>query len=268
MTKENFFIIDEEMQNAMRKDPKYKDFKDEFENEGFKVVCFDDTQDKELFSGDKSQPLAGYQGMAIRSDLYLVDKCFYPVLEYAQSYFAKLNLLMEDMAACMGASVWEFRYLEEKYISNNQDNGFASEIGLNINKKGGGGAGYSQSNASGSINDQALSYATKKELIDRKIPPQEFQAYIKEQNINIDAFDPSFKDQIQRYIRGEKIGNTEYMVDKRKRISEFIKTCQKISANTKICGIFDAKFKLDLKSELKSERKYRTRLFYKMSFKG
>ena len=262
---EKVFIVDEETQNAMRLDPDYADFKAELEKEDFKVICLDDKQNKELFSGDKPEPIGDYQGIAVKSDLYLVDKFYYPMLDFAESYFAQLNLVMRDMAGCMGASSWEFGYAEETLESNKQSSSFDASVNVDIANKRGGGAGYGQSNASGNSEESKFAFTNKVEL-DRKISPQRFEAYIKEQGINIRAFDSSFQDQIQRYIKGERIGTTLFQVDKSKRISQYIKSCHKLNANYKICKIFEAKFKLDLKSELNIERKYRTKLFYRMTF--
>lgn len=262
---EKVFIVDKETQNAMRLDPEYADFKTDIEKEDFKVICLDDTQNKELVIGDKAEPIGDYQGIAVRSDLYLVDKFYYPMLDFAESYFARLNLVMRDIAGCMGASVWEFGYVEETLESNKQSSGVDGSVNVNVANKGGGGAGYGQSNASSNSEETKFAITNKVEL-DRKISPQKFEAYIKEQEINIRAFDSSFQDQIQRYIKGERIGTTLFQIDKSKSISQYVKTCRKLSANAKVCKIFEAKFKLDLKSELKTERKYRTKLFYKMVF--
>ncbi len=269
MTKEleKVCIVDKEMENAMRRIPKYKEVKDELEKEDFKVVCFNDTQNKELFSGDKSQPIDDYQGMVIRSDLYVGDKSFYPMLDYAESYFTELNLVMEDMAGCMGATLWEFSYLEESFEIKKQSDSFNADIIVNVLNKGGGGVGYKQTNASGNSEETKFLYDTKKELIGRKKSPQEFEAYIKERNINIHAFDQSFKDQIQRYIKGENIGFTAHTVDKSKRITQYIKSCYNISLYAKVCKVFDTKFKINLESEESTECKYRAKLSYRMSFK-
>lgn len=265
MNQDKIFIVNDEMWHIMRRDPLYADFKKDLENEKFKVVCFDDTRNKELFSGDKSQPIDDYQGMVIRSDLYVGDKSFYPMLDYAESYFTELNLVMEDMAGCMGATLWEFSYLEESFEIDKQSNKIKICGDFSVDKKGGG-VGYGQTNASSNSEEAKFSYTTKKEL-NRKISPQEFEAYIKEKNINIHAFDPSFKDQIQRYIKGEKICFTEYTVDKSKRISQYVKSCHNLSLNAKICGVFNTKFGIDLQTQLNTERKYRTKLHYKMTFK-
>ena len=262
---EKVLIIDEKTQNAMRLDPEYAEFKEEIEKEDFKIICLDDTQNKELFSDDKAEPIGDYQGIAVKSDLYLTDRFYYPMLDFAESYFYQLNLVMRDMAGCMGASSWEFGYVEETLESNKQSSGFDASFNVNIANKGGGGLGYGQSNASGNSEESKFAFTNKVEL-DRKISPQKFEAYIKEQGINIRAFDSSFQDQIQRYIKGERIGTTLFQVDESKRISQYVRTCHKLSANAKVCKIFDMKFKLDLKSELNTERNYRTKLFYKMIF--
>lgn len=265
MNQDKIFIVNDEMWHIMRRDPLYADFKQDLKHEGFRVICFDDTQNKELFSGDKSTPIDDYQGLVIRSDLYVGDKSFYPMLDYAESYFTELNLVMEDMAGCMGATLWEFSYLEEQFEVYKQSSKSKVSGDLSVDKKGGGGAGYGQTNASGNSEEAKFSYTTKKEL-NRKILPQEFEAYIKEKNINIHAFDPSFKDQIQRYIKGEKIGFTEYMVDKSNRITQYIKSCYNISLYAKVCKVFDTKFKINLESEKSTECKYRAKLSYRMSF--
>ncbi|MGX2981814.1 hypothetical protein [Helicobacter sp. 23-1045] len=265
---EKVLIIDDKTQNAMRLDPEYADFKAELEKEDFKVICLDDRQNIELFS-DTRKPIGDYQGIAVRSDLYKTDKCYYPMLDFAESYFEHLNLMMEDMAACMGASLWEFNYLEEQFESSKQSSGFDASVNVNIANKGGGGVGYAQSNTSGNSDESKYSNTTKAKFeANRKKSPQEFEAYIKEQEIDIDVFDPHFKDRIQRYIKGEEVLDLEKTIDKSKRISQYVKTCHKLSANAKICRIFDAKFKLDLKSELNTERKYRTKLFYRMTFEN
>lgn len=269
MTKEleKVCIVDKEMQNAMRRIPKYAEVKKELEEGDFKVVCFDDTHNKELFSGDKSQPIDDYQGMVIRSDLYVGDKSFYPMLDYAESYFTELNLVMEDMAGCMGATLWEFSYLEESFEIDKQSNKIKISGDLSVDKKGGGGVGYGQTNASSNSEEAKFLYDTKKELIDRKKSPQEFEAYIKEKNINIYAFDPSFRDQIQKYIKGEKIGYTQIRVNKYKHILQYVESCLNLNFSAEVCGIFKAKFGIDLQSKLNTERKYRTELLYRMSFK-
>ena len=135
MTKEleKVCIVDKVMQNAMRRDPKYAEVKKELEKESFKVVCFDDTRNKELFSVDKSQPIDNYQGLVIRSDLYRVDKSFYPLHYYSQSYFVQLNMLMKRIAGYMGACKWEFSYVEEIFDTQTQNN--STDIGGGVESK-------------------------------------------------------------------------------------------------------------------------------------
>lgn len=277
---EKVFITNETMQNAMRRDPKYADVKTELEKENFRIVCFDDTQDKELFSGDKSQPIDDYQGMAIRSDLYLVDKSFYPLRYYSQSYFVQLNMLMKRIAGYMGACKWEFSYVEEvfEYLSQNdsKDTSGSAESrswneGTGANKimhgvDFGVGFGYTNANKSLYSDEAKFSYQHSEELIGRKKSPKELADFINEQKINLNAFDPSFKEQIEDYINGEKIGTTSQIVDKSERIIEYNKTLRKISANANICKFFKAKFQLDLQKELQREYKQRVKLLYKMSF--
>lgn len=277
---EKIFIADEKMQNQMRLDPEYADIKKEIEREDFKVVCFDDTHNKELFSGDKSTPIDDYQGMVIRSDLYVEDKSFYPLRYYSQSYFVQLNMLMKRIAGYMGACKWEFSYVEEIFdyktqngsadISGSAESSSWSE-GTGINKVTHGadiGVGFGYASASNSLysNDAKFSYQHSEEIIERKKSPQELADFIKKQGINLNAFDPSFKEQISDYINGEKIGTTSQIVDKSERIIEYNKTLRKIKANLDICDFFKANFKLDLQDELKTEHRQRVKLLYKMSF--
>ncbi|RDU52410.1 hypothetical protein [Helicobacter sp. MIT 01-3238] len=277
---EKIFIADEKMQNAMRLDPEYADIKKELEREDFKVVCFDDTRNKELFSGDKSTPIDDYQGMVIRSDLYVDDKSFYPLRYYSQSYFVQLNMLMKRIAGYMGACKWEFSYVEEifEYLSQNDSADTSGSVesrswseGRGANKITHGvdfGIGFGYASASNSLqsNDAKFSYQHSEELIERKKSPQELADFIKKQGINLNAFDPSFKEQICDYINGEKIGTTSQIVDKSERIIEYNKTIRKITAKTNICEFFKANFKLDLQDELKTEHRQRVKLLYRMSF--
>lgn len=277
---EKIFIADEKMQNAMRLDPEYADIKKELEREDFKVVCFDDTQNKELFSGDKSAPIDDYQGMVIRSDLYVDDKSFYPLRYYSQSYFVQLNMLMKRIAGYMGACKWEFSYVEEifEYKTQNNSADTSGNIesrswseGRGANKITHGvdfGVGFGYASASNSLysNDAKFAYQHSEELIERKKSPQELEDFIKEQGINLNAFDPSFKEQICDYINGEKIGTTSQIVDKSERIIEYNKTLCKILANGDICKFFKAKFNLVLQDELKIEHKQRVKLLYRMTF--
>lgn len=282
MTKESekVFITNETMQNAMRRDAEYADIKTKLEKENFRIVCFDDTQNKELFVGDKSQPLADYQGMAIRSDLYVNDKAFYPLRYYSQSYFVQLNMLMKRIAGYMGACKWEFSFVEEVFNSLMQNEGIDIDAGAGSKShtEGSGknktthgvdfgvGVGYANTNKSLYSEEAKLNYQHSEELIGRKKSPQELANFIKEQGINLNAFDPSFKEQIYDYINGEKIGTTSQIVDKSERIMEHNKTLRKISANADICKFFKAHFKLDLPKEFQTEHKQRVKLLYKMSF--
>lgn len=277
---EKVFIASKTMQNAMRIDPEYADIKKELEREDFKVVCFDDTQNKELFSGDKSKSIGDYQGLAIRSDLYKGDKSFYPLPNYSQNYFSHLEVVMKEIAGYMGACKWEFSYVEEVSESQekNKDFDISSSAKSSSWSEGTGaskithgadiGIGFGYASASNSLqnNDAKYSYQHSEELIERKKSPQELADFIKEQGINLDAFDPSFKKQISDYINGEKIGTTSHKVDKSKHITEYNKTIRKINANADICKFFEAKFKLDLQDELKTEHKQIVKLLYKMSF--
>lgn len=277
---EKIFIADEKMQNAMRLDPEYADIKKELEREDFKVVCFDDTQNKELFSGDKSKPIGDYQGLAIRSDLYVGDKSFYPLPNYSQSYLTHLEVVMKEIAGYMGACKWEFSYVEEVSESQEQNKDFdisgsakssSWSEGTGANKITHGadiGVGFGYASASNSLqsNDAKYSYQRSEELIERKKSPQELADFIKEQGINLNAFDPSFKKQISDYINGEKIGTTSHEVDKSGHITEYNKAIRKINANADICKFFEAKLKLDLQNELKIEQKQRVKLLYRMSF--
>ncbi len=283
MTKEleKVCIVDKGMQNAMRRIPKYAEVKKELEKEDFKVVCFNDTQNKELFSGDKSMPIDDYQGLVIRSDLYVGDKSFYPLLYYSQSYFVQLNMLMKRIAGYMGACKWEFSFIEEVLKSQKQDN--SVDIGGSVESSSwsegtgknkithgadiGVGFGYASANNSLYSNDAKSAYQHSEELIERKKSPQELADFIKKQGINLNAFDPSFKEQVCDYINGEKIGTTSQTFDKSERIIEYNETLCKINANTTICKFFEAKFKLGLKDELKTEHRQRVKLLYRMSFK-
>lgn len=276
---EKVFIANKMMQNAMRIDPEYADIKKELEREDFKAVCFDDTQNKELFSGDKSKPIGDYQGLAIRSDLYKGDKSFYPLPNYSQNYFSHLEVVMREIAGYMGACKWEFSYVEEVFESQEKNKDFdisgsakssSWSEGTGANKITHGadiGVGFGYASASNSLqsNDAKYSYQRSEEL-KRKKSPQELEDFIKEQEINLNAFDPSFKKQICDYIKGEKIGTTSHEVDKSGHITEYNKTIRKISANADICKFFEAKFNLVLQDELKIEQRQRVKLFYKMSF--
>lgn len=277
---EKVFIASKIMQNAMRIDPEYADIQKELKKEDFKVVCFDDTQNKELFSGDKSKPIGDYQGLAIRSDLYVSDKSFYPLPNYSQNYFSHLEMVMREIADYMGACKWEFSYVEEIFdyktqngsadISGSAESSSWSE-GTGANKVTHGvdfgvGFGYASANNSLSSNDAKFAYQHSEELIKRKKSPQELEDFIKKQGINLNAFDPSFKEQISDYINGEKIGTTSHEVDKSGHITEYNKTIRKINANADICKFFKAKLKLDLQDELKTEHRQRVKLLYKMSF--
>lgn len=277
---EKVFIASKIMQNAMRIDPEYADIQKELKKEDFKVVCFDDTQNKELFSGDKSKPIGDYQGLAIRSDLYVSDKSFYPLPNYSQNYFSHLEMVMREIADYMGACKWEFSYVEEIFehktqngsadISGSAESSSWSE-GTGANKVTHGvdfgvGFGYANANNSLSSNDAKFSYKHNGELVKPKKSPQELEDFIKEQGINLNAFDPSFKKQISDYINGEKIGTTSHEVDKSGHITEYNKTIRKINANADICKFFKAKLKLDLQDELKTEHKQRVKLLYKMTF--
>lgn len=276
---EKVFIASKTMQNAMRLDPEYADIKKELEREDFKVVCFNDTHNKELFSGDKSKPIGDYEGLAIRSDLYVGDKSFYPLRYYSQSYFVQLNMLMKRIAGYMGACKWEFSYVEEifDYKAQNDSADTSGSVesrswseGRGANKVTHGadiGVGFGYASASNSLqsNDSKFSYQHSEEIEGKK-SPQELADFIKEQGINLDAFDPSFKEQISDYINGKKIGTTRHEVDKSGHITEYNKTIRKINANVDICKFFEAKFKLDLQDELKTEHKQRVKLLYKMTF--
>lgn len=276
---EKVFIASKTMQNAMRIDPEYADIQKELKKEDFKVVCFDDAQNKELFSGDKSKPIGDYQGLAIRSDLYDGDKSFYPLPNYSQNYFIQLNMLMKRIAGYMGACKWEFSYVEEVFESQEQNKGFdisgsakssswSEGTGKNKITHGadfGIGGGYANASNSRQSNDAKFSYKRSEEL-ERKKSPQELADFIKKQGINLNAFDPSFKEQISDYINGEKIGTTSQIVDKSERIIEYNKTLCKILANGDICKFFKAKFKRDLQDELKTEHRQRVKLLYRMTF--
>lgn len=277
---EKVFIASKTMQNAMRIDPEYADIKKELEREDFKVVCFDDTQDKELFSGDKSKPIGDYEGLAIRSDLYVGDKSFYPLPNYSQNYLSHLEIAMKEIADYMGACEWEFSYVEEFFESQEQNKDFdisgsvkssSWSEGTGANKVMHGadfGIGGEYASASNSLhsNDAKYDYKHKEQLVNPKKSPQELADFIKEQGINLNAFDPSFKKQIRDYINGKKIGTTSHEVDKSGHITEYNKTIRKINANVDICKFFEAKFKLDLQDELKTEHKQRVKLLYKMTF--
>lgn len=268
MKQDKIFIVNDEMWHIMRRDPLYDDFRNELEKEDFDIVCLDDIQHIKLFGADKEYAIGNYQGMAVRSDLYLVDKYFYPMLNYAESYFEHLNLVMGDIAECMGASAWEFRYLEERYESNKQSSGISANANVNIANKGGGGAEYGQTNTNGNVDESKYSQITKAKFdTNRKKSPQELKAYMDEQNIDIDIFEPHFKDRIQKYIKGENVLDLERDIDNAKHIQQYEEICHKLSANTKVCRVFDTKLKLDLKSKLNTERKYRTKIHYKMTFK-
>lgn len=276
---EKVFIASKTMQNAMRIDPEYADIKKELEREDFKVVCFGDAQNKELFSGDKSKPIGDYQGLAIRSDLYVGDKSFYPLPNYSQNYFSHLGVVMKEIAGYMGACKWEFSYVEEVFESQEQNKDFdisgsakssswSEDTGANKITHGadiGVGFGYASASNSLQSNDAKYSYKRSEEL-KRKKSPQELEDFIKKQGINLNAFDPSFKKQVSDYINGEKIGTTSHEVDKSGHITEYNKTIRKISANADICKFFEAKLKLDLQDELKTEHRQRVKLLYRMSF--
>lgn len=277
---EKVFIASKIMQNAMRIDPEYADIQKELKKEDFKVVCFDDTQNKELFSGDKSKPIGDYQGLAIRSDLYVGDKSFYPLPNYSQNYFSHLEMVMKKIAGYMGACKWEFSFVEEVFESQMQNEGVDIDAGADSKSHTEGrgqnkithgvdfgvGFGYANANKSLYTDEAKFSYQHSEELIGRKKSPQELADFIKKQEINLNAFDPSFKEQICDYINGEKIGTTSHEVDKSGHITEYNKTIRKINANADICKFFKAKLKLDLQDELKTEHRQRVKLLYKMSF--
>lgn len=281
MTQDKVFIIDEYTQNAIKKDPEYADLKKELQKQDFRLVCFDNKQDIQLFSSDNATPIEDYQGMVIKSDLYIIDKSFYPLFDYTGSYFVELNMLMKRLASFMGAYKWEFSYVEENFESLMQNEGFevGGEVGVKSYTEGRGkdkvthgvdfgvGFGYARSNASQNSNEAQFAYQHSEEFVDRKKSPKELERYIKEQNINLNAFDPSFKEQINDYINGLKIGTTKQIVDKSRRIIEYNKSIVKINASINALKIFEAKFKFGSQKEFKTENKQKVKLLYQMSFK-
>lgn len=284
MTKEQekFFIIDERTQTAMKRNPEseFQELKEEAKKEDFKIICLDDTQNKELFSGDKAEPIGDYQGIVIKSDLYLNDKSYFPLGYYSQSYFVQLNMLMKRIASYMGACKWEFSFIEE--ISRLQEQGDDDDAsasaeskswtegkGVNQTRHGfdfGVGFGYNYANTSLNSTAAKFEYQHSEEFVGRKKSPQELAKFIEEQGINLNAFDPSFKEQVQDYIKGETISTTSQMVDKSERIIKHNKTIKKISANVKLFKIFELKFQRNLREELKTEHKQRVKLLYRMTF--
>mgnify|MGYP004452931295 FL=1 len=284
MTKEQekFFIIDERTQTAMKRNPEseFQELKEEAKKEDFKIICLDDTQNKELFSGDKAEPIGDYQGIVIKSDLYLNDKSYFPLGYYSQSYFVQLNMLMKRIASYMGACKWEFSFIEE--ISHLQEQGdddgasasaesksWTEGKGVNQTRHGfdfGVGFGYNYANTSLNSTAAKFEYQHSEEFVGRKKSPQELAKFIEEQGINLNAFDPSFKEQVQDYIKGETISTTSQMVDKSERIIKHNKTIKKISANVKLFKIFELKFQRNLREELKTEHKQRVKLLYRMTF--
>lgn len=284
MTKEQekFFIIDERTQTAMKRNPEseFQELKEEAKKEDFKIICLDDTQNKELFSGDKAEPIGDYQGIVIKSDLYLNDKSYFPLGYYSQSYFVQLNMLMKRIASYMGACKWEFSFIEE--ISHLQEQGDDDDASASAESKSwtegegkdktthgfdfGVGFGYNYANTSLNSTAAKFEYQHSEEFVGRKKSPQELAKFIEEQGININAFDPSFKEQVQDYIKGETISTTSQMVDKSERIIKHNKTIKKISANVKLFKIFELKFQRNLREELKTEHKQRVKLLYRMTF--
>ena len=284
MTKEQekFFIIDERTQTAMKRNPEseFQELKEEAKKEDFKIICLDDTQNKELFSGDKAEPIGDYQGIVIKSDLYLNDKSYFPLGYYSQSYFVQLNMLMKRIASYMGACKWEFSFIEE--ISHLQEQGdddgasasaesksWTEGKGVNQTRHGfdfGVGFGYNYANTSLNSTAAKFEYQHSEEFVGRKKSPQELAKFIEEQGINLNAFDPSFKEQVQDYIKGETISTTSQMVDKSERIIKHNNTIKKISANVKLFKIFELKFQRNLREELKTEHKQRVKLLYRMTF--
>ena len=284
MTKEQekFFIIDERTQTAMKRNPEseFQELKEEAKKEDFKIICLDDTQNKELFSGDKAEPIGDYQGIVIKSDLYLNDKSYFPLGYYSQSYFVQLNMLMKRIASYMWACKWEFSFIEEIYHLQEQgdDDGASASAeskswtegkGVNQTRHGfdfGVGFGYNYANTSLNSTAAKFEYQHSEEFVGRKKSPQELAKFIEEQGINLNAFDPSFKEQVQDYIKGETISTTSQMVDKSERIIKHNKTIKKISANVKLFKIFELKFQRNLREELKTEHKQRVKLLYRMTF--
>lgn len=284
MTKEQekFFIIDERTQTAMKRNPEseFQELKEEAKKEDFKIICLDDTQNKELFSGDKAEPIGDYQGIVIKSDLYLNDKSYFPLGYYSQSYFVQLNMLMKRIASYMGACKWEFSFIEE--ISHLQEQGDDDGASASAESKSwtegegkdktthgfdfGVGFGYNYANTSLNSTAAKFEYQHSEEFVGRKKSPQELAKFIEEQGINLNAFDPSFKEQVQDYIKGETISTTSQMVDKSERIIKHNKTIKKISANVKLFKIFELKFQRNLREELKTEHKQRVKLLYRMTF--
>ncbi len=284
MTKEQekFFIIDERTQTAMKRNPEseFQELKEEAKKEDFKIICLDDTQNKELFSGDKAEPIGDYQGIVIKSDLYLNDKSYFPLGYYSQSYFVQLNMLMKRIASYMGACKWEFSFIEE--ISHLQEQGDDDDASASAESKSwtegegkdktthgfdfGVGFGYNYANTSLNSTAAKFEYQHSEEFVGRKKSPQELAKFIEEQGINLNAFDPSFKEQVQDYIKGETISTTSQMVDKSERIIKHNKTIKKISANVKLFKIFELKFQRNLREELKTEHKQRVKLLYRMTF--
>lgn len=284
MTKEQekLFIIDERTQTAMKRNPEseFQELKEIAQKEDFKIICLDDTQNKELFSGDKVEPIGDYQGIVIKSDLYLNDKSYFPLGYYSQSYFVQLNMLMKRIASYMGACKWEFSFIEE--ISHLQEQGDDDGASASAESKSwtegegkdktthgfdfGVGFGYNYANTSLNSTAAKFEYQHSEEFVGRKKSPQELAKFIEQQKINLNAFDPSFKEQVQDYIKGETISTTSQMVDKSERIIKYNKNIKKISANVKLFKIFELKFQRNLREELKTEHKQRVKLLYKMTF--
>ena len=195
MTKEQekLFIIDERTQTAMKRNPEseFQELKEIAQKEDFKIICLD-TQNKELFSGDKVEPIGDYQGIVIKSDLYLNDKSYFPLGYYSQSYFVQLNMLMKRIASYMGACKWEFSFIEE--ISHLQEQGDDDGASASAESKSwtegegkdktthgfdfGVGFGYNYANTSLNSTAAKFEYQHSEEFVGRKKSPQELAKFI------------------------------------------------------------------------------------------
>lgn len=284
MTKEQeqVFIVDDEMKNFIRKDPEFAPLKKALAESDFRVVCFDEKSNVELYDKNMAKPIDKYQGIAIKSDLYDSDRVFYPLLDYDEerlhsmldfydSYLYHLNELMQELASYMGACKWEFSFIEETFKSSTQSYGSGGGAdGKYIDKESkvevSAGASYGNANKSLNSSGAKFEYQKSEVLVNRKKSPQELEKFIKEQGINLNAFGRAFKKQIEDYIKGETIGTTHEMFDKSECSVVYNKTIKKISASVSILKFFTAKFKYDLVDEIKNESKQRKKLFYRMTF--
>lgn len=237
----------------------------------FSLFKFGDEELKGYFvksKNDKLIPLEEYKKCCHLVESGLYNNVYYPLEEFNEYYKNDYYILLQRISFKIGAKSFSLSYSdeeeynkEEKYSHNFEANAnhpvFKAETNININNK------------NNSKDYTKIEHHKKITMNKSEVSRENFEAWLKKENINIKAFDNIIAPYIDRYFENGKIDSGD-ITRKDIKIEHNISSCKKyfkISAGFKYVPTFiQGKFGYDYDKSSSDEKRIAKMFKVKIAF--